>query len=200
MADGAATAVDGGLLRVSREDLARMRDQVLFDGPEARRKLSQFWVLLVLSAVVASAGIVLDSTATVIGAMIVAPLMTPILGTVLATVSADSRNLLRSLALVVSGAVVVVAVAFLVALLVPVAVIAATNTQVARRVHPQLFDLLAALATGLVGSFALVRSDVSATLPGVAIAISLVPPLAVVGMTLESGGGGAAGGAPPPVG
>jgi uncharacterized membrane protein len=47
--------------------------------------------------------------------------------------------------------------------------------------------LVAALATGVVGAFALVRSDVSDTLPGVAIAISLVPPLAVVGLTLESG-------------
>jgi uncharacterized membrane protein len=48
-------------------------------------------------------------------------------------------------------------------------------------------DLVAALATGAVGSVALARSDISDTLPGVAIAISLVPPLAVVGLTLESG-------------
>jgi uncharacterized membrane protein len=68
-------------------------------------------------------------------------------------------------------------------------VTAATNSQVASRVHPQLIDLIAALATGAVGSFALVRSDVSDTLPGVAIAISLVPPLCVVGLTLESGAG-----------
>jgi hypothetical protein len=48
-------------------------------------------------------------------------------------------------------------------------------------------DLVAALATGAVGSVALARSDISDILPGVAIAISLVPPLAVVGLTLESG-------------
>ena len=48
-------------------------------GAEAGRKLSRFWVLLVLAAMIASAGIVADSTATVIGALIVAPLMTPIL-------------------------------------------------------------------------------------------------------------------------
>ena len=55
------------------------------------------------------------------------------------------------------------------------------------RVSPRLIDLLAALATGAVGAFAMVRADVSDTLPGVAIAISLVPPLAVVGLSLESG-------------
>lgn len=65
--------------------------------------------------------------------------------------------------------------------------VAETNGQVSGRVSPRLIDLLAALATGLVGAFALVRSDVSDTLPGVAIAISLVPPLAVVGLALESG-------------
>jgi uncharacterized membrane protein len=64
---------------------------------------------------------------------------------------------------------------------------AATSSQVAGRIHPRVIDLVAALATGGVGAFALVRADISDTLPGVAIAISLVPPLAVVGLTLESG-------------
>ena len=66
-------------------------------------------------------------------------------------------------------------------------IVAATNSQVAARVNPRLVDLLAAVATGIVGSVALVRRDISDTLPGVAIAISLVPPLAVVGLTAESG-------------
>jgi uncharacterized hydrophobic protein (TIGR00271 family) len=176
-----------GLLRVGADDVARMREQLLFDGPDAHRKLSRFWVLLVLAAVIASAGIVSDSTATVIGAMIVAPLMTPILGSVLSIATGDGRNLVRSLALVALGAVSVVCVGYLIGLTVPYDVVAATNSQVASRVHPRLIDLLAALATGAVGSFALVRSDVSDTLPGVAIAISLVPPLAVAGITLESG-------------
>jgi len=74
-------------------DVARIRDQVFFEGPERGRRLSRFWTLLLLAAVIASAGVVSDSTATVIGAMIVAPLMTPILGTVVAVVLADAPNL-----------------------------------------------------------------------------------------------------------
>jgi uncharacterized hydrophobic protein (TIGR00271 family) len=184
-----------GPVSVTPADLARMRDQLLFDGPDAGRKLSRFWILLVLAAIIASAGIVADSTATVIGAMIVAPLMTPILGTVLSIVTGDGANLARSLLLVTSGALAVVALAFVIGLLVPNDVVAATSSQVAGRVHPRLIDLLAALATGAVGAFALVRSDVSDTLPGVAIAISLVPPLAVVGITLEAGASHEAAGA-----
>jgi len=183
------------MLSVSDVDIASMRDQVFFEGPEQSRRLSRFWLLLILSAVIASAGVVGDSTATVIGAMIVAPLMTPILGTMLAVVLADRANLLRSIFLVVTGAAAVIALAWLLGQLVPYPIVASTNAQVAARVSPRLVDLVAALATGAVGSVALARSDISDTLPGVAIAISLVPPLAVVGITLESGKPGQALGA-----
>ncbi len=81
----------------------------------------------------------------------------------------------------------VVALAWILGFFVPYPVVAATNSQVAQRITPRIIDLVAALATGAVGSVALARSDISDTLPGVAIAISLVPPLAVVGLTLESG-------------
>ncbi len=171
----------------TRNNVRHMRDAVLFEGPTRGQKLSRFWILLILSSVIAAAGIVANSTATVIGAMIVAPMMLPIQGTMLATVLGDRVSLLRSIALVVFGAAASVGVGFLVGLVDPNPVVAATNSQVAQRVSPDLIDLLAALATGLVGSIALIRRDISDTLPGVAIAISLVPPLAVVGLTMESG-------------
>jgi uncharacterized hydrophobic protein (TIGR00271 family) len=166
---------------------ADMRDAVFFDGSSSHARYSRFWMLLVLASIIASAGIVGDSTATVIGAMIVAPLMTPILGTMPATVLGDRSNLVRSLLLVLGGAAAAVLIGFAVGLLVQSPVLAGTNAQVAARVSPRLIDLLAALGTGVVGSVALVRRDISDTLPGVAIAISLVPPLCVAGLVLESG-------------
>jgi uncharacterized hydrophobic protein (TIGR00271 family) len=172
-----------------------MRDRLLFDEPGRGAKLTAYWTLLLLAAVIASAGVVSDSTATVIGAMIVAPLMTPILGIVLAVAIGDGRSLSLCLALTVTGALAVVVVGYLVGLAAEVPVTAETSSQVAGRVSPRLIDLVAAIATGAVGAFALVRSDVSDTLPGVAIAISLVPPLAVVGLTLEAEQGGQAWGA-----
>ena len=183
------------MITLTAADTTRMTDGLFFDGEQRQRKLTKFWGLLPLAAVIATAGIVSDSTATVIGAMIVAPLMTPILGTALAVVLADRANLVRSVVLVVAGALVVVALGFVLGLLEPVPEVAATNPQIAQRVEPGLVDLVVALATGAVGAFALVRSDISDALPGVAIAISLVPPLAVVGLTLESGAPGQAGGA-----
>jgi uncharacterized hydrophobic protein (TIGR00271 family) len=173
---------------VTVDDIDRMRSRLFIAfGPDRGAKRSAFIVLLLLSAVIASAGVVADSTATVIGAMIVAPLMTPILGTALALVLAERKQLLINIGLVLAGALAVIAIGYLMGLLHLTELSAATNSQIAGRVSPRMIDLIAALATGAVGAFALVRSDVSDTLPGVAIAISLVPPLAVVGLTLESG-------------
>jgi uncharacterized hydrophobic protein (TIGR00271 family) len=171
--------------QVVAADISRMTD-TLFVGPSWRsRSSSRFWVLLILAAVIASAGLVGDSVATVIGAMIVAPLMTPILGSALAVVLADRRHLAISASLVIAGACAVIAVGFLVSSITASPDAYANNSQVEARISPHLLDLLAALATGLVGAFALVRSDISDALPGVAIAISLVPPLADVGLLLD---------------
>lgn len=167
-----------------------MRDAVFFEVPAVRQRLSRFWILMTLSSVIAAAGVAADSSATVIGAMIVAPLMTPILGTMLSVVLADRMNLTRSLLLVLGGVITAIAIGWLVGLLVLGDVVAETNSQVAGRVQPRLVDLGAAIATGAVGSVALIRRDISDTLPGVAIAISLVPPLSVVGLTLEAGAWG----------
>lgn len=176
-----ATGSDEGV------DLERMRDSLFLDGPRKSAKLSRFWVLLLLSGAIAAAGVLSDSTATVIGAMIVAPLMTPILGTALAFVLVDGPRLAASMMLVILGTTAVVGIGFLFGLLSPLDIVISQNTQVSGRIHPGLVDLTAALATGTVGAFALIRSDVSDALPGVAIAISLVPPLCVAGLMLESG-------------
>jgi uncharacterized hydrophobic protein (TIGR00271 family) len=160
---------------------------LLTEGSDTRRKMSAFWVLLVLATVIATSGVVADSTATVIGAMIVAPLMTPILGTALSVVLANRRLVAVNFGLVIVGALCVIAIAYLIGMTSQMHLVADSNSQIAGRVSPRLIDLVGALATGAVGAFATVRSDVSDTLPGVAIAISLVPPLAVVGLTLESG-------------
>ena len=94
----------------------QMRESVFFDGPEAPARYSRFWLLLVLSSIIASAGVVADSTAAVIGAMIVAPLLGPIQGTMLATVLGDRSNLVRSLLLVVAGAAAAVVIGYLIGL------------------------------------------------------------------------------------
>ncbi|MFD5730429.1 DUF389 domain-containing protein [Streptomyces sp. NPDC058368] len=169
---------------VDAEAVRRMTGALFIERGLRSPSSTRFWGLLVLAAVIASAGVVGDSTATVIGAMIVAPLMTPILGCALALVLARRRQVVRCLLLVTGGALAVVAIGMLLGWIAAPPDAFASNSQVSSRISPRLIDLLAALATGTVGAFALVRADISDTLPGVAIAISLVPPLAVTGLLL----------------
>ena len=140
-------------------------------------KHSRFWLLLVLSTVIATSGVISDSTATVI-----APLAVPIQGAAVAIAYGELLPLLVSVVAVVGAMVLVVAVAALIAVVLPELHPVSQNSQITGRASPTLVDLVAASATGLAGSFAVGRRDIGDILPGVAIAISLVPPLAVVGV------------------
>ncbi|MEY1673830.1 TIGR00341 family protein [Gordonia sp. ABKF26] len=143
--------------------------------------------MLTLSGIIAVSGVVADSTATVIGAMIVAPLSTPILGVGLGIVTGRGRLVLASLGYVLAGVILVTILGVVFAELLPNPTSVLSNSQVLGWTSPTLVDLLAALATGMAGAVAITRRDVGDVLPGVAIAIFLVPPLGVVGVCLGSG-------------
>jgi uncharacterized hydrophobic protein (TIGR00271 family) len=121
--------------------------------------------------------------------------MTPIMATALGVVTGDLRHLGRSLLTVAVGVAATVGLSYLIGLASPGVVDATTNSQVAGRISPRLVDLMVALASGAAGAFALSRRNVSDTLPGVAIAISLVPPLCVVGVMLANHDASASAGA-----
>ncbi len=178
-----------------RRTLAQLDERLNFSVGDTGAKRSAFWVMLTLSAVIAVAGVVGDSTATVIGAMIVAPLSTPILGVGLGITTGSGRLIAQSLLYVAAGIVLVVVLGVVFAQVLPNPTNVLSNSQVLGRTSPTLMDLAAALATGLVGAIAIARKDVGDVLPGVAIAISLVPPLAVVGVCLGSGSPSLAAGA-----
>jgi uncharacterized hydrophobic protein (TIGR00271 family) len=180
-----ARAIDAG--GDYRNPLDDIEDGLFLTTGARRAKTSQFWVLLVLASMIAAGGVVSDSTPAVIGAMIVAPLATPIYGVALATVTGSRRNLLASLWLLVAGVAVNILIGFLVGLITVSRMPVDVNPQIIGRTAPTLLDLAVATTVGVAGSFALVRRDVSNILAGVAIAISLVPVLAVVGITLGSG-------------
>jgi uncharacterized hydrophobic protein (TIGR00271 family) len=170
-----------------RNPLEDVEDGLFITVGDRRAKQSQFWVLLVLASLIAAGGVIGNSTPAVIGAMIVAPLATPIYGVALATVTGSKSNLRASLLLLIAGVAVNILLGVLVGFVTFDRMPIDVNSQIVGRTAPTLLDLGVAVVTGLAGSFALVRRDVSNILAGVAIAISLVPVLAVVGITLGSG-------------
>ena len=170
--------------------------KLFFEGEKRERQTINFAVLLTLATVIATYGVITDSTATVIGAMIVAPLMTPIMATGAAVSMGASRRAMSSITLVTLGVIGVIMLAMILTALVPGQLVSLTqNPQITSRVSPGLLDLLIALAAGAAGAFAIGRQEIADSLAGVAIAISLVPPLCVVGITLFHGGFTEAGGA-----
>jgi len=116
--------------------------------------------------------------------MIIAPLMLPIMGLAYSIIAGDIKAMKSSLLLSLGGIIAAIAVGFILTLPLNGAFQPENINQIMIRTSPGLIDLLAALVTGFAGAFAMSRSDVSDTLPGVAIAISLVPPLANVGILL----------------
>jgi uncharacterized hydrophobic protein (TIGR00271 family) len=174
-------------VRGQRRTLEELGEQLFLDVGDVGTKRWKFAVLLILSAVIATAGLLADSTATVIGAMIVAPLGVPIMATGLGIVNGNGQRMVASALTVLFGGLAVFAVGWLLSAILPDLVPLDENSQITGRVSPSLIDLVAAVATGFAGAYGLARKDVSDVMPGVAIAISLVPPLAVVGITAQAG-------------
>lgn len=157
-----------------------------------------FFLLVVLSCSIATLGLITDSPAVIIGAMLVAPLMSPIIGIGLASIVGDStllRNavsaLLRGAALaILLSAVVTVANTYL-----PIISFQSLPQEVLSRTHPTPLDLMIAFSGGVAAAYAMTQPNLSAALPGVAIATALMPPLCTVGIGLALGRLDVAGGA-----
>jgi uncharacterized hydrophobic protein (TIGR00271 family) len=174
--------------KFTSEDVPRFEEKLFFEGDKRRVNLERFAVLLVLSTIIATYGVIGDSVATVIGAMIIAPLMRPIMATAAALVMGRMNRALRSGLVVIAGVATVIGIAALLTALNSSHVISfEINSQIIGRISPRLIDLYAALACGVAGAFAMSREDVADSLPGVAISISLVPPLCVAGIGLAEG-------------
>lgn len=168
------------------------RDEVRATIHQGARSRADFFIMIGLAAVLASLGLLLNSPAVIIGAMLVAPLMSAIVGLGLGLVEGDVDLLGAAAWAAFRGMVLAIAVGALAGLLIPDA---SATAEIMSRARPSLLDLGVALASGAAGAYALCRKDVSASLAGVAIAAALVPPLATVGIGLALGRGEIAGGA-----
>lgn len=172
-----------GLQRVFGRKTLSERVQIYARIRRNARPDTDFFTLIMLSAGIAALGLLLNSPAVIIGAMLVAPLMSPIVGTGMAIVLGDARFLRLSVGAVLRGAFWAVVLGFLIGLLRPFSTL---TPEALARTAPTLLDLGVALLAGMAGAYALCESDAAGALPGVAIAAALVPPLASAGIALSS--------------
>ena len=148
---------------------------------QASNPSASFYALLAIATVIATLGLLANNVATIIGAMIVAPLMNPIVTLSYATIAFQRRLLERGFLTLVTGIVLVISISFIATYLVGTQVI---GSEILARVEPNLIDLGIAIASGAAAGLAYSRRSVSNALPGVAIAVALVPPLCVTGISL----------------
>ncbi len=191
-ADTQTTDDEVGPLRKEREWWHRHLE------PEERRRVMadlaitrqehwayRFTVMLTLSVVVAVMGLSANSAAVVIGAMLLAPLMQPVLACAGCLAMALFRKALVNFIKVVLATSWCILLSYLLAkVFVPDGALA---NEIVARTKPDIRDLVVALGAGAAGSYASVRKDASSALPGVAVAVALVPPLGTVGISLEVG-------------
>ena len=147
----------------------------------------RYWLEILLSAGIAAFGLVLDSPAVIIGAMLISPLMGPIMATGLALAAGDLYLAVKAVANLVASISLAITFSAAIVWLLP---FHSVTAEILARTNPTLLDLGVALFSGLAGSIAVSRvggGDGVTTLPGVAIAVALMPPLCTIGFGLGSG-------------
>lgn len=161
------------------------------DYPEVRVTIEanalpskMYFIMNTLSAIIASYGLVTNSAAVVIGAMLVAMMLGPITGVALAIIDYRMPLLRKSLLTVLAGVSLVILVGFVVGLLHQGQPL--TN-EILSRTQPTSMDLMIALAGGTAGAYAMVSPHLSVAVVGVAVATALVPPLAASGILFANG-------------
>ncbi len=165
---------------ITDDHLARLEVDLL-----AESSLSLNYIALVVaSAGIATVGLIADSTAVIIGAMIVAPLMLPIRGSIFGILTANQTLIKRGLKSIWVGSLLGIGIAFLLGLTIP---FASFGSEILSRTKPNTLDLIVAILAGAIGSFAKCRPKIEDSLAGVAIAVALMPPLCVVGLGLAKG-------------
>ena len=142
---------------------------------------STYLVLMVLSTILATVGLYLDSASVIIGAMLLAPLMAPIISLSMSMLRYDPRLLKQSIKKVAAGIVVALGVGFVLTVASPYQPL---TGEMQGRLSPSILDLIVAIVAGVAGAYTKSFKEILQSLAGVAIAVALVPPLAVAGIGL----------------
>ncbi|MEE9529539.1 MAG: DUF389 domain-containing protein [Syntrophobacteria bacterium] len=178
-----AGAKDGlGRKGISHEQRQEILNELFFEGEERIPYVKQFYSLLTISALIASLGLYRNSTAVVIGAMLLSPLMTPILAFAASLVMGWPVRSGRLAIRLFCATLFVFALAYLLPLVFRMPTTVVVPPELLARTNPKMAELLIALCAGIAAALMLLRRETLSILPGVAISVALIPPLCVSGL------------------
>jgi uncharacterized hydrophobic protein (TIGR00271 family) len=159
------------------------KDNIFNQVIEDTKVTPYYYIMILLACTIVTYGLLQNSTAVIIGAMLISPLMGPIIGGALAVSEGDNSLLKIAIRTEVLGALLTVAFAVFLALIIPEKLL---TEEILSRTRPTLLDLIIALAAGAAGTYAICYRPNSAIIPGVAISTALMPPLCVVGIGISN--------------
>jgi len=164
--------------KIAAQDLDQIQAGLLEEST-----LDVNYIVLVLgSCAIATLGLISNSTAVIIGAMLIAPLMLPIRGIAFGALEGNVFLFRKGCIAIAVGTLLAI---FLACILGTLIELPEYGSEVVSRSKPTLLDLGIAVAAGGISGFAKVQPKVSATLAGTAIAVALMPPLCVIGLGLS---------------
>lgn len=141
----------------------------------------EFFLMVIFSILMATFGLLLNSAAVVIGSMLIAPILYPILSLSLGIVMSDSKLISRALYTVLKSIGIGIASAIIITLFFS-AKDSGTTSEILARTEPSLLYAAVAIVAGLAISFSLVKPLLNETLPGIAVSVALIPPIAAIGI------------------
>lgn len=135
----------------SLDDREALYAKLLYEGPTERAKIARFVTLMVLASVISATGVLADSTAVVIGAMLVAPLMTPLMAAAMCLIMGWPERLWTSTLIAIGGIALAIAIGLILGLATPTLIDFDANGQIASRTLPTTLNLITAVAAGAAG-------------------------------------------------
>ena len=143
-----------------------------------------YFVLITIASTLASLGLILNNTAIIIGAMLVAPLVTPFFGFSLYIILINLKGLSKSFLSILTGTILSIIISLLIGYLITFidGKEIFINNEIIFRTKPNLLYFLVALFSGLAGAYAYSRPNLMSRIIGVAISATIIPPLALIGL------------------
>jgi len=165
-------------LKLSIEEKALITENILEDIKNS----ALYWSQLILSVIIATFGLLQNSVAVIIGAMLIAPLLNPVKGLSFGITTGQPAYFWKAARMLIFSIIVAVFTAFFFSSIVPLKI---ETSEIMARTAPNLLDLFIAVASGTIAILSLYFKKLSENLSGVAMAAAILPPLAVVGIELS---------------
>jgi len=165
------------LFKVSQADRYKFCS-LLIDSSSPR---VDFYFLVILSTLIVALGLMADNVMLVIGGMLVTPLLSPVLAIALGIVINDHKVIIRSIKIFIISFAFAFVVAFITGTF---GLIDVSEVSLIRIMQPSLFTFFVAVVAGLAASYTWVKPNLNSTLPGIAITVTLIPPLTAIGLAV----------------